>query len=234
MKKTLAIILAIVMVFAFTTTAFAVKTDIVGEVNTGEAVLDDGKTEAWFQTNGGSTSANIAITAETGNIEHRYAVDITYEPLSFNIAGAKLTWDVNNLKYVQTQASTAMTNTVFPITVSNRSDMPVDLAVNITDKVDDATDYLTLAFYESDAAVDGESNVTGTKIGGVIDTIIAPANIGTAGASGSPTDYPFALVATSTNWENVANYYANIIAASGDTKAVVANLSITVSMPTNP
>lgn len=242
MKKTLALILAIVMVFALSVSAFAAE-DLVGTVNTGNA---NDHTEGVASITDNEKTTNIAITATNGKVNNRYAVDIEYSALTFDIQGSNMTWDVNALKYVQTNdQATLPANKTFDLTITNRSDLPVNFTATINGKVADNVDGLTLALYEGhveyvnsvlqtkddsdNTAANIAAAATPTALTSGNTVTIAKATAGANGQNGTATKFPFALVASSAAWENVVAYYANEIAANGGTSAVVATLSVTIA-----
>ena len=218
MKKTLALILAIVMVCAFATTAFAAD-DIVGTVNGTNSTANgnylDGATT--FDNNG--SSANVAIKATQGNVQHRYAVDITYEDMSFDIATGNMVWDVTAFKYIAVDAgdqNAAPTDTSFNVTITNRSDVAVKYTANISKNFDDGL------------------SVTTTSAGATIDSAVA---------TKAAVSNTFAVeIDATTSWAAVRDFYAAKFAANdsdvitdgeGNTSIEVATLTVTVSLANN-
>lgn len=219
MKKALSLILAIMMVFALSTTAFATRVDVVGTVigsteGTHKGTVADGVTEIPTDAN---ASTNIAIKATTGNVEHRYAVDINYQDMNLQITGGNLVWNVNSLEYENKEGSTAVYDQDFDITVTNYSDMPVQVDAAIT--VDSTKTPAELKFNLS-AGTELDNTATALTYSKKMD----PATIGKAATTS------FNMTAWSTNWPAVSNYYLKNLAAGEE--AIIATLKITISTPT--
>lgn len=66
-------------------------------------------------------SASGDVVLNLGAVEHRYAVDVTFPTMTFDVGG--LTWNVQTLQY--DIGGTAMTDQTLDITVTNYSDLPV-------------------------------------------------------------------------------------------------------------
>lgn len=237
MKKALSLFLAMMMVFALSTNAFAATTDIVGTVNGSTSNphvgdFTDGVAADSFSSLS-SPETTIAISAIAGQVNHRYAVDITYDTMEFSITGSTLVWDVNQLKYVNKDTAVPAKNTGFNLKITNYSDLPVNMTANLTtgnmsgangcytsDKL--AIDVYKGAYTTVDGAAvvptDGKITDTATKID--------EAKIGVV------SEFPFSLVISAADeaaWTAVANDYVNYFNNnSGATKVDIAKLTVKI------
>ena len=224
MKKLFALILAVVMICAMSVNVFATTAHVVG-THGDNGTVADGLTESGFAAN--NPTYNVNITATVGSVEHRYAVDIEYQNMTFDIAANNLVWNVNTLKYdvKDAGATTIGTDKAYPITVTNYSDLPVNLVVAVDDKFTGAND--DFAVVAASTAADGATAFTGATIAKAVG-----ATNTTAGQAQTSTFYITVIAA---DWNKVANYYANYFTANGQSSAIIATATITVTkVPVTP
>ena len=214
MKKLFALVLAVVMICAMSTSVFAASTKhIVGTYGDNDTVADGVKEDAFAATD---PNVVVSITATAGGIEHRYAVDIEYDDMTMSVSGSKLIWNVNTLEYEAEDSNDVAQNTTFNAKVINYSDLPVTLTVTVSDS--DNNDGVTVGAYEKDS-----------------DTALSTDPIAIDDAtSGTATECPFDIQVTSGDWEDVANYYASQFTSNGTTSATMATLTITVAKVPTP
>ena len=214
MKKALSLVLAIMMVFALSTTTFAAN--LVGTHGAGKGTngIDDGVET--FDDTTSTPAANIDITAVTGAVGHRYAVDIEYVTMQVQITGSDLVWDVNNLEYVSkgSPAGIGGTDKSFAVTITNYSDLPVYLTANVSDK--DTNDCVAVKAVEKDT-----TNLLGAK------TKIESALVNNF----TKVDYVFDVLVTTESgktWTDVSNYYIPKFNTDASAK-VIATVTVTIS-----
>ena len=120
-------------------------------------------------------SASGDVVLNLGTVEHRYAVDVTFPTMTFDVGG--LTWNVQTLQY--DIDGTAMTDQTLDITVTNYSDLPVAATVSA-----DATSAgISLAMTKQ--------SVTVSKV--------------TAGADAQPVEETLTAALTSGDWTASVN-----------------------------
>ena len=114
MKKLISILVAVMMIVSlFAVPAFANDID----ATSGNGTLEGAEQNAF----GGSTSADVQIQIN-GEINHRYAVDITFDAQIFTLSTGA-TWHPSEHKYIHDlPVNWSGTGTV---TVENHSDMPI-------------------------------------------------------------------------------------------------------------
>lgn len=134
------------------------------------------------QTTTGGKDLNVQVS----EITHKYAVDITFH-LDDLVIGGTITWNVNTMKY--DVKGTTLADSTQSIEVKNRSDLPVYAFATVDDV---AGDGISIAA-EQDSAT---NRLT-----------IAKATAGT-GADGTPTKENLTINLTSSDWGEVAKYYA--------------------------
>lgn len=223
MKKLFALVLAVLMICAMSVSVFA--ENVVGKRgNTGN--YEDGLSD--FPSNG-SFSKNMEIKATVGSIEHRYAVDIEYDELTFNVDGAILVWNVNDLKYEYKEAEPGSSNKTYNVTVINYSDLPVDLTVVVTDTVNNDKADISSTFVTDDTNIS-----TGTFKGEVVLGDAIGYNTTSIRDANSDAVKSFQINIESNDWEAVANYYTNYFATTSDTSATMGTMTITVAKDTSP
>ena len=220
MKKAMSLILAIMMVFALSTTAFA-ATDIVGTVN-GSTANDytEGVTEGMFAAN--NPTANVNITATAGDVESRYAVDIEYTNVELSITGSKMVWDVNALKYVPKDGGDVAEDQEFAITVTNRSDKPVVLTAKIAEVADMVPTALALDIAAGKGTYTSADKTYVYKI---------PGNL--AGTDLADVEKDTFKLTASGDWQAIADFYFEKFNGNvGNINALIATLNVTISLPT--
>lgn len=207
MKKVVSLILTLAMVFAMSTTALADPVHVVGTHGENNAVTDGVEPGSFSSTD---PSTDIKISVSTGEVQHRYAVDITYDVMSFNITGSNLVWNVNTLKYESEPGAAALENVRFNVAVTNYSDLPVYLTAN-AEKEADASSDINIAVVEDNTET----------------ALAAKAEIADA-TSGTAQVLNFDVYVSSSNWDAVANYYLPKFDA--DTTSVdIGTVSVTVA-----
>ena len=203
MKKFLA--LALILTLALSVSVFAAEhTDrIVGK--TGQVPqYDNGLTEAQFAMN--DNPVNIAVNVTTGAYESRYAVDIEYDTIAFNVAGSTMVWDVDALKYVVKNAGTLSQPAAQTITVKNRSDKEVKLSASVS---------------RIDTYAAAPLEVTATCSAPTI-------NAATPGLTTETLPSATVSVAlTADDWNAVANYFATILTPGVNLPIATVSLNIT-------
>ncbi len=170
MKKIISILVAVMMLVSLLTVP-ALAYDI--DANSGNSAFEGAIKDAF----GGSTSADVQIQID-GAVNHRYAVDITFNAPVFTLSTGAV-WDPARHEYVhETPVTWNGTGTV---TVENHSDMPITYAA--TAEVT-ATQYgdLGIAFNGADTyAPIPATEIAGCTVGGV-----APRDSFTYGVFGTP------------------------------------------------
>ena len=134
MKKILSLLLAGLMtalVFAVGASADTTETIVVGGPLKADGVLEDN-----FNAN---KSNSGEINVKVDKITHKYAVDMTFDFSDLTIGNIE--WDVDNMKYVKADGNT-LANSERTITISNRSDLPVNAKVAVSE--DTANDFVTV------------------------------------------------------------------------------------------
>ncbi len=148
------------------------------------------------------------LKVKVTDVTHKYAVDITF---SFDtlVIGGTITWNVNTMKY--DVADKTLTNTVKDIKVSNRSDLPVYAYATATDA--DGSDGITIT----------PANTETSKL------TVAKATRGTT-TNGTATEGTLTINVTSTNWDEVAAYYAEKkLANEAQSEWKIASVTVTIS-----
>lgn len=153
-------------------------TDGVGENDFKTPVTDEGNT----------------INVKVEDVTHKYAVDITFSFDDLSIGG--LVWDVNSMKY-EFKSGEKLKDTTRTITVSNRSDLPVQAYATVTDTV--ADDGLTVAMQTVTENPNDGSSAAKKKT-------VAKATAGTT-ANGTASTGTLTVELSSENWGAVAQYY---------------------------
>ena len=138
------------------------------------------------------TGSNIYVKVE--DVTHKYAVDITFSFGDLSIGG--LVWNVNSMKY-ESPTGENLENTTRTITVSNRSDLPVQAYATVTDTV--ADDGLTVAMQTVTENPNDGSSAAKKKT-------VAKATAGTT-ANGTASTGTLTVELSSENWGAVAQYY---------------------------
>ena len=200
MKKFLSVLCAAAMLFSLLCVNIAAdKTEHVVGSHGGNQITD-GVSD--FE----SASSSGDVTLTLGTVNHRYAVDVTFPEMAFNVGG--LTWNVNTLTYDVN--GTAMSDKTLTITVTNYSDLPV-VATGAVGSLDgDATSAgisLTMTPEKTTA------NVSAVTPGGTEQTATLEASL------------------TSANWTDSVNK----LVASGKTDSItIGTITVTIAKPTEP
>lgn len=194
MKKIIAFALTLILLCSISS-AFAATNHVVGTHGSDGKPVSDG-VETFGDQN---TSANVTLTVKADKIQHRYAVDVTFQTMTIEVSGLELTWNVNTLDYETTGSGT---DARFPVTVTNYSDLPVYVSAAAGDDIADNLDVVV------------------TTTGGNAAAAISKVPVGAAYKGGStpsePVDYSFdVFVAPSAtkSWADVAKYYAGAAGA---------------------
>ena len=202
MKKFLSVLFAAAMLFILLCVNIAADTTepVVGN-HGGSGTVADGATDI-----PGGSSASGDVTLNLGTVNHRYAVDVTFPVMTFDVGG--LTWNVNTLTYDMN--GTAMSDKTLTITVTNYSDLPV-VATGAVGSLDgDATSAgisLTMTPEKTTA------NVSAVTPGGTEQTATLEASL------------------TSANWTDSVNK----LVASGKTDSItIGTITVTIAKLTEP
>ncbi|MBO5023734.1 MAG: hypothetical protein J6D11_05450 [Clostridia bacterium] len=123
MKKLISIILSLALVACM----FAMNVGaalVVGDNDSNTALsAGDGATDIPANS---SLSSDVTLTV--GTVNHRYAVDVTFQTMAIN--AGDVTWNVTTAKY---ELANDVTATSWDITVVNYSDMAVTATAAITE-----------------------------------------------------------------------------------------------------
>ena len=186
MKKLISIILSLALVACM----FAMNVGaelVVGDKDSDKALsAGDGWTDTEFDSN---KSATADVTLTIGTAQSRYAVDIVFNG-AYEISVAGLTWDVNKLAYVTTEATIAE-NPKYTFVVTNYSDKSVNVATAATD-----------------VATGVEATFTANATGDVEDATTTSCKItGNANGDGTANTATFSatLAPTTTGWAETIN-----------------------------
>ena len=209
MKKILSLLLAGLMtalVFAVGASADTTETIVVGGPSKADGVLEDN-----FNAN---KSNSGEINVKVDKITHKYAVDMTFDFSDLTIGNIE--WDVENMKYVKADGNT-LANSDRTITISNRSDLPVNAKVAVSE--DTANDFVT---------VDVETTYKDKT------TKIEKATAATeSNAHGTATSLEVKINFTSENWDNVIAHYGQLFANNPGTPSYkLAKITVTISKVT--
>ena len=139
------------------------------------------------------TGSNIYVKVE--DVTHKYAVDITFSFGDLSIGG--LVWNVNSMKY-ESPTGKNLENTTRTITVSNRSDLPVQAYATVTDT--DENDNLTVAMKTDTENPNSDGSSAEKKM------TVAKAMAGTTD-NGTASTGTLTVDLSSGNWGAVAQYY---------------------------
>lgn len=202
MKKFLSVLCAAAMLFILLCVNIVADTTehVVGN-HGGSGTVADGDADI-----PGGSSASGDVTLNLGTVNHRYAVDVTFPVMTFDVGG--LTWNVNTLTYDVN--GEAMTNKTLEITVTNYSDLPVVTTGAVGSLDGDATSAgisLTMTPEKTTA------NVSAVTPGGTAQTATLEASL------------------TSADWTNSVN----ALVASGKTGSItIGIITVTIAKPTEP
>lgn len=199
MKKLLAVLLTLTMLV--TLPAFSASaeegTRVVGEGN---------GAEDFAPTTTGGQDLNVKVS----EVNHRYAVDITFDLSALTIGGT-ITWNVKDLKYDVEGALTGEQERF--VTVSNRSDLDVYAYAAISEE--DANDGITVS----------TTNIEGNKL------TVPKAKAGSGTTAGTPTDKNIKISITSNDWGASTAYYAakKLNDINGTDTFKIATVTVTIT-----
>lgn len=173
--------------------------------NTETPVGGSGGVTSFDPTTTGGQDLNIQVS----DVTHKYAVDVTFD-LSALTFGGDITWNVTTMKYDVNAAD--LKDTTRTIEVSNRSDLPVYAFATVTsENADDGI------------SIEAVNNSADNKL--TIEKAIA----GSGEQNGTPTAENLTLNITSTDWNAVAEYYAQKKLAENASSFKIATVTVTIS-----
>lgn len=208
MKKFLSLMLAGLMsvsLFAVGAAADTLKEGVVGP--------NHGVKENEFNTPV-QDDDNNNINVKVEKVTHKYAVDLKFSFGELTIGN--LEWNVDTMRY-DTVKGEELKNTTREITVSNRSDLPIQAYATVSPTADKAPD-LTIG-------MTGEGNSETNKL------TVSAANKGQGEVNGTPTTGKLTVKLESTAWDSVAQYYINKQFTTPDSAQTytVATVTVTIS-----
>ena len=154
---------------------------------------------------------NINVKVEA--VTHKYAVDLTFDFTDLTIGN--LEWNVDTMRYVTVKGE-ELKNTTREITVSNRSDLPIQAYATVSFAADKAPD-LTIG-------MTGSGDSEGNKL------TVSAANKGQGEANGTPNTGTLTVSISSAKWANVANYYGQKVADNPEvTTFKIAAVTVIIS-----
>lgn len=204
MKKFLSVLFAAAMLFILLCVNIAADTTkhVVG--SHGGNQITDGVAD--IPSSASTTGVTGDVILNLGAVNHRYAVDVTFPVMTFDVGG--LTWNVNTLTYDMN--GTAMSDKTLTITVTNYSDLPV-VATGVVGSLD------------TDATLAGIS-LTMTPEKTTAEVLAVTPRGGAQTATLEAT-------LTSTNWTNSISD----LVASGKTGSItIGTITVTIAKPTEP
>lgn len=185
-------VMLLVSVFALNAAA-----GVVGNYGGGNGV-NDGVADI---PEGASTSGNVVLNL--GTVNHRYAVDVTFPTMTFEVGG--LTWNVNTMKYES--GGTTMSDQTLTITITNYSDLPVNATGTVGSIAEAATSAgISLAMTTASATV-------------------AQATAGSADTNGTAATARLEASLTSGNWTNSID----ALFAAGAQSITVGTITVAIS-----
>ena len=150
---------------------------------------------------GASTSGDVVLNL--GTVNHRYAVDVTFPTMTFEVGG--LTWNVNTMKYES--GGTTMSDQTLTITITNYSDLPVNAEGTVGSIAEAATSAgISLAMTTASATV-------------------AQATAGSADTNGTAATATLEASLTSGNWTNSID----ALFAAGAQSITVGTITVAIS-----
>lgn len=204
MKKFLSLMLAGLMsasLFAVGAAADTLKDGVVGP--------NHGVKENEFNTPVSNGDNNINVKVE--KVTHKYAVDLKFSFGDLTIGN--LEWNVDTMRY-DTVKGEELKNTTREITVSNRSDLPIQAYATVSPAADKAPD-LTIGMTGS-----GDSETNKLTVGA--------ANKGQGEANGEPTKGTLTVKLESNAWDLVAQHYINMQFETPDSAQTYTVATVTV------
>lgn len=168
----------------------------------------DGGVTTFDPTTTGGQDLNIQVS----DVTHKYAVDVTFDLSDLTIGGS-ITWNVDSMKY--DVEGTTLTDTTRTIEVSNRSDLPVYAYATVSNTDDN-----------DGISITADKNSAANKL--TIEKAIAAS---TGEEKGTANAKNLTLSITSTDWNAVAEYYAQKKLAADETVKTfkIATVTVTIS-----
>ncbi len=204
MKKFLSLMLAGLMSASLFVVGAAADTLKDGVVGPNHGVLENE-----FNTPVSNGDNNINVKVE--KVTHKYAVDLKFSFGDLTIGN--LEWNVDTMRY-DTVKGEELKNTTREITVSNRSDLPIEAYATVSPAANKAPD-LTIGMTGS-----GDSEANKLTVGA--------ANKGQGEANGEPTKGTLTVKLESNAWDSVAQYYINKQFATPDSAQTYTVATVTV------
>lgn len=205
MKKFLSLMLAGLM----SASLFVVGAAAEGTFKDGVVGPEHGVKENEFNTpvSDGGNKINVKVEKVT----HKYAVDLRFSFGDLTIGN--LEWNVDTMRY-DTVKGEELKNTTREITVSNRSDLPIQAYATVSPAADKAPD-LTIGMTGS-----GDSEANKLTVGA--------ANKGQGEANGEPTTGTLTVKLESNAWDSVAQYYIDMQFVTPDSAQTYTVATVTV------
>lgn len=204
MKKFLSLMLAGLMSASLFVVGAAADTLKDGVVGPNHGVLENE-----FNTPVSNGGNNINVKVE--KVTHKYAVDLKFSFGDLTIGN--LEWNVDTMRY-DTVKGEELKNTTREITVSNRSDLPIQAYATVSPAADKAPD-LTIGMTGSG---DSEAN----------KLTVSAANKGQGEAPGTPNTGKLTVKLESTAWDSVAQYYIDKQFKTPDSEQTYTVATVTV------
>lgn len=204
MKKFLSLMLAGLMSASLFVVGAAADTLKEGVVGPNHGVLENE-----FNTPVSNGDNNINVKVE--KVTHKYAVDLKFSFGDLTIGN--LEWNVDTMRY-DTVKGEELKNTTREITVSNRSDLPIQAYATVSPAADKAPD-LTIG-------MTGEGDSETNKL------TVSKANKGQGEANGEPTTGTLTVKLESNAWDSVAQYYINKQFTTPDSAQTYTVATVTV------
>lgn len=204
MKKFLSLMLAGLMSASLFVVGAAADTLKDGVVDPNHGVLENE-----FNTPVSNGDNNINVKVE--KVTHKYAVDLKFSFGDLTIGN--LEWNVDTMRY-DTVKGEELKNTTREITVSNRSDLPIQAYATVSPTANKAPD-LTIG-------MTGEGDSETNKL------TVSAANKGQGEVNGTPTTGKLTVKLESTAWDSVAQYYINKQFTTPDSAQTYTVATVTV------
>ena len=204
MKRFLSLMLAGLMSASLFVVGAAADTLKEGVVGPNHGVLENE-----FNTPVSNGDNNINVKVE--KVTHKYAVDLKFSFDDLTIGN--LEWNVDTMRY-DTVKGEELKNTTREITVSNRSDLPIQAYATVSPAADKAP-ALTIG-------MTGEGDSETNKL------TVSKAVNGQGDANGEPTTGKLTVKLESTAWDSVAQYYINKQFTTPDSAQTYTVATVTV------
>lgn len=158
-----------------------------------------------------SSNGDNNINVKVEKVTHKYAVDLKFSFGDLTIG--HLEWNVDTMRY-DTVKGEELKNTTREITVSNRSDLPIQAYATVSPAADKAP-ALTIG-------MTGEGDSETNKL------TVSKANKGQGEANGEPTTGTLTVKLESNAWDSVAQYYINKQFTTPDSAQTYTVATVTV------